>query len=241
MNIDWFKLIDNLLPRVLRQTLISSFIYVFTFPLREIHDEFIDWKNKMKIMISGTPQVCMLEKIVKDSLGVDIIISEGDGKPVDFIIQASFSDIDKERQLFALIDRYKLAGKRYEYKNTALSIESYWDEYVCEQQTAFISWGGYVCEEKYRPARYVYLLFDGQYVTAEVKEPFASDLNVRIYRYDYDPDTGGAINWYEVSFSFPKGFVGTLRKDFPYNFHVMTNVVLSKQEDKEYIYKYKIV
>lgn len=240
MNIDWSKLIGNMLPAMLRQTLISSFMSVFTTPLRGIHDEFGSWKDKMKIMISGTPQVCMLEKIIKDSLDIDIAISEGDGRPVDFIVQASFSDIDKERQLFALINRYKLAGKHYEYRNAALSIESRWCEYVCEQQTVFLTWREYLCEEKHRPERYVYVRFDGQNVTVELKEPFASDMKVKISRCDLDLDTGGAINRYEVNFSITKGFVGTLKKAFPYKHHVMTDVVLSKKEDKEYIYKYKL-
>lgn len=230
-----------MLPAMLRQTLISSFMSVFTSPLRGIHDEFSSWKDKMKIMISGTPQVCMLEKIIKDSLDIDIVISEGDGRPVDFIVQASFSDIDKERQLFALMNRYKLAGKHYEYRNTALSIKSLWCEYVCEQQTAFLTWREYLCEEKYRPERYVYIQFDGQNVTVELKEPFASDIKVKIYRFDHDPNTGGSMNWYEVNFSITKGFIGTLKKTFPYKYHIMTYVVLSKNEDEEYIYKYKIL
>lgn len=243
MNINCPKLIGYMLPTVLRQTLISSFMSVFTSPLRGIHDEFSNWKDKMKIMISGTPQVCMLEKIIKDSLDIDIVISEGDGRPVDFIIQTNFLDVDKERQLFALIDRYRLAGKRYEYKNTALTIQTTWGEYVCEQQTVFLEWTGYLCERKYRPERYIYFDFDGTNLTVEIKEPLASDMKIEIYRHDLGPvgdDVIGPINQYRETFNFVKGFVGSQRKYFPYLYHLMTYITLSPSEDKEYIYKSKI-
>lgn len=218
-----------------------AFCTVLIAPLQTLYNDFNQYRKRMKIKAGGSPQVCMLQKIVKDSLDIDLIISEGNGKPVDFIIHTSFTDVDKERQLFALIDRYKLAGKRYEYKNAALYIESHWDEYVCEQQTAFIAWREYLCEEKYRPVYYIRCLFDGQYVHVELEKPLASDMNIRIYRYDVDLQTGGTINWHEVIFKFKKGDSGIYQANFPYRYHVMTNIALSKTEDEEYIYKYDVI
>lgn len=87
----------------------------------------------MRVKASGTPQVCILKKLVFDELGIAIDIEEGDGKPVDFIIKTSFADTDKERQLFALLDKYKLAGKSYAYQNNSIVFECAWNRFVCEK------------------------------------------------------------------------------------------------------------
>lgn len=104
----------------------------------------------MRIMSGGSPQVCMLEKIIKDTLSIDAVIEEGDGKPADFIIKTAFTDIDKERQLFALIDRYKLAGKSYRYENQQVDYKGEWSNYVCERVLVPVvsRWSEYVCERR---------------------------------------------------------------------------------------------
>lgn len=55
--------------------------------------------KKMRTKVAGTPQVCMLQKIIRDELGLDVRIEEGNGKPIDFIIKTTFVDVDKERRL----------------------------------------------------------------------------------------------------------------------------------------------
>ena len=74
----------------------------------------------------------MLQKIIRDELGLDVRIEEGNGKPIDFIIKTTFVDVDKERRLFALLDRYKLAGKSYGYENAGIMITAQWTGFVCE-------------------------------------------------------------------------------------------------------------
>ena len=113
MEVQWDKFIIERLPVRLRTELMKAVCLAVTLPVVQIYNEFRIWKKRMDIKAGGSPQVCMLQKIVKDTLDIDLIISEGNGKPVDFIIHTSFTDVDKERQLFALLDRYKLAGKSY--------------------------------------------------------------------------------------------------------------------------------
>lgn len=100
----------------------------------------------MRIKVGGSPQVCMLKKTVYDELGIMVEIAEGDGKPVDFVIRTAFTDTDKERQLFALLDRYKLAGKSYAYENKEITFECVWSGYVCEDNPLDWEWTNYVCE-----------------------------------------------------------------------------------------------
>lgn len=229
---NWGRWIIERLPKRLRTVTLFTLCMVYTAFIRREHDEFLEWQKKMKIRMSGSPQVCMLKKVIYDELGINIEIEEGNGKPYDFIITTAFSDVDKERQLFALLDRYKLAGKSYGYANAEVLLNYEWGGYVCVAQTSFVTWGGFVCEIKNRPVYYFICHFDGQNISIELQEPLGSDMNVKIYRQDYDPVTGGTMNEYEITFNFRKGDTGVFTKYFPYTFHVMTNVTFSKNEDE---------
>lgn len=145
---DWNKWIIERLPRRLRVVGMFVLCVVLTSYIKQLHDEFIEWRRKLRIRMAGTPQVCQLKKIVHDELGLDIQIEEGNGKPIDFIIKTSFVDIDKERRLFALLDRYKLAGKSYGYENAEITLTATWSRFVCEriEVKPILTWGGFVCE-----------------------------------------------------------------------------------------------
>lgn len=145
MNVDWNKWVIEHLPFSMRTARMFTLISVLIFPICQLYNEFVTWRVKMRIKSGGTPQVCMLKKVVYDELGVNAEIKEGNGKPHDFIIQIAL-DMDKERQLFALLDRYKLAGKSYLYDNTDVSINLTWGAFVCEMADMSWAWGGFVCE-----------------------------------------------------------------------------------------------
>lgn len=131
---NWDKWIIERLPQALRTIGLHALLRVLLSPIYMLYDDFIVWKQRMHTLSGVTVQACMLKKIVRDELGIDMLITEGDGKPIDFIIETSFTDIDKERQLFALLDRYKLAGKSYAYQNAEIVFESTWTGYVCEKK-----------------------------------------------------------------------------------------------------------
>ncbi len=145
---DWRKWIIERLPERLRVTGMIAVCMVLTLPIRVLYEEFVAWQRKMRTQVAGTPQVCMLEKIIRDELGLDIRIEEGNGKPIDFIIKTDFVDMDKERRLFALLDRYKLAGKSYGYENAGIVITAQWTRFVCELAGMESEWTGFVCERK---------------------------------------------------------------------------------------------
>ena len=145
---DWRKWIIERLPERLRVTGMIAVCMVLTLPIRVLYEEFVAWQRKMRTKVAGTPQVCMLEKIIRDELGLDIRIEEGNGKPIDFIIKTDFVDMDKERRLFALLDRYKLAGKSYGYENAGIVITAQWTGFVCELAGMESEWTGFVCERK---------------------------------------------------------------------------------------------
>ena len=132
----WDKWIMEMLPVRLRTVRLFSLLKVLLSPVTALYEKFLSWRIRMRLKASGTPQACILKRLAFDELGIAIDIEEGDGKPVDFIIKTSFTDTDKERQLFALIDKYKLAGKSYAYSNKAITFDCEWSRYVCEVMTA---------------------------------------------------------------------------------------------------------
>lgn len=149
MDINWNKWAIENLPFRFRTKIMSAYCISLVSPVQVLYEEVDRWQAKMKTKAGGSPQVCMMQKVVKDTLGIDIVILEGDGKPTDFIIQTAFTDTDKERQLFALLDYYKLAGKSYSYENKQVACIANWTDYVCEKGEVTFNqqWSKYVCEK----------------------------------------------------------------------------------------------
>lgn len=175
---DWRRWIVERLPERLRVKGMMAVCMVLTVPIRVLHEEFVAWQRRMRTKVAGTPQVCVLQKIIKDELGLDVLIEEGDGKPTDFIIKTAFVDVDKERRLFALLDRYKLAGKSYGYENAEVKFSYEWSGYVCEQRTVFVQWGGFVCERKYRPTNHIKCNVTGSRITVTPEFAPTSELKI---------------------------------------------------------------
>lgn len=146
MNINWNRWIMELFPLKMRTVLIFAFSKVLNAHIITLYTEFTKWQKKMRVHAGATPQVCMIKKIVRDEMDIDIQIEEGNGKPVDFIIKTSFSSVDKERQLFAVLERYKLAGKNYGYENAEITLSGVWSQYSCEKGDISSEWKKYNCE-----------------------------------------------------------------------------------------------
>lgn len=231
---DWRRWIIERLPERLRVKGMMAVCMVLTVPIRVLHEEFVAWQRRMRTKVAGTPQVCVLQKIVKDELGLDVLIEEGDGKPTDFIIKTAFVDVDKERRLFALLDRYKLAGKSYGYENAEVNFSYEWSGYVCEQRTVFVQWGGFVCERKYRPTNHIKCKFAGNKVTATPEFAPTSDITVSFDCSVWDFDNG----WlhHSVSVVLPKNSTASVSKDWDYDISpdaASPNI----REDNNYIYE----
>lgn len=191
MNIQWEKWVVEKLPQRLRKPRIMALCMVLCLPVERLYSDFLKWKKQARIKAGGSPQVCMLQKIVKDSLDINLQILEGDGKPIDFIVKTEFIGMDKERQFFALIDRYKLAGKSYSYENAKVVYGMGWTGYVCEKgEAAFVSkWGRFVCEKNDRINTITvtyYWKYDASWgatiikrLTLKADSPVKSDLKIK--------------------------------------------------------------
>ena len=238
MNVIWDKWVMEQLPRVLRTNLMYIICMIFTGPVRQLYTDFIQWKKRMLIKAGGSPQVCMLQKIVKDSLDIDISIKEGNGKPIDFIIKTEFMDLDKERQLFALLDRYKLAGKSYGYENAGISITAQWTGFVCELASIDNEWSGFVCELKGKRDNLVTadVLGYGFDLKITAQYPVSGLLPIH---FKVGSETTERTVYYSStqenqSVTFPVDAVGG-------NTIVESSVRLGISEDDEYIYEFRLL
>lgn len=209
------------------------FCMVFTGPVRMLHTKFGLWKKSMLVKAGGSPQVCMLQKLIFDELGILVEIEEGNGKPVDFIIRTAFSNIDKERQLFALLDKYKLAGKSYGYENAEVKFSYEWSGYVCEQRTVFVQWGGFVCERKYRPENHIKCNVTGSRITVTPEFAPTSELIVTIEASYWE---GQDWMHHTVTVSVPKNSTTPVNGIWQYDTSPMT-ATIDINEDNNYIYK----
>lgn len=234
MEVQWDKFIIERLPVRLRTELMKAVCLAVTLPVVQIYNEFMVWKKRMDIKAGGSPQVCMLQKIVKDTLDIDLIISEGNGKPVDFIIHTSFTDVDKERQLFALLDRYKLAGKSYMYKNAEVEYSQQWSGFICERQTVVTQWRGYVCEIKNRPVNYAYCSYSNNRVYVRMQFAPESDLDIEF------SVSGMDENWEPFNYSeivrVPKRASGQMSTAWNHKV-APVNAFPTPEEDNTYLYK----
>ena len=86
----WDKLILDLLPIGMRNIRLFALLKVLTSPVLSLYASFVSWRNEMKLKVSGTPQVCILKRLIFDELGIIVEIEEGNGKPIDFIIKTDY-------------------------------------------------------------------------------------------------------------------------------------------------------
>ena len=229
----------------LRMPRMRAFSFVLCRPIEGMYAEFARWRKRMRAKAGGSPQVCMIKRTVLDELGIMIEILEGDGKPVDFIIQTAFTDTDKERQLFALLDRYKLAGKSYAYENREITFEYTWSKYVCEDNPLRFGWSKWVCElNKPAAVNTITITYYWQYdeswgakiikrmrVTAE--HPVQTDLDIRSDMYLLNQHQQGAL---KVTYTLKAGNSS----------HVMDTWVMDRHENErvspafDVVYEYKL-
>lgn len=247
---DWNKWIIERLPRRLRVVGMFALCVVLTSYIKQLHDEFVEWRRRLRIRMAGTPQVCQLKKIVHDEIGLDIQIEEGNGKPIDFIIKTSFVDIDKERRLFALLDRYKLAGKSYGYENAEIALTAiwsrfvcekmdlhvYWSRFACEQFNVSLQWTGWTCEKVFKKdVNRIYCWHASNSVFARAEFAPTSEIRVTFEYSGYDMDTGAILHKQTVI--IPKGVTTTQSALWAWPSELPFVAHLNINEDETYQYK----
>ena len=144
--IDFNRFILTYLPHSLRRVTIYSILQVLIAPVQRLYNLFLSFRQEQIIKQSGTSQTIMLKKMVHDQLDLDIEIEEDTGLSNDFIVKVVSQQLDKERQLVALINKYKQAGKSFTLNNAAVVFTQTWGNFVCEIAELNYNWGDFICE-----------------------------------------------------------------------------------------------
>lgn len=223
--IKWNKWILELLPIGKRTLVVYALCAVLVSPIVRLYGEFVDWRTRMRVKSGGTPCVCMLRRIIKEELGIDVLIEEGNGKSTDFIIRTSFVNTDVERKLFALLDKYKLAGKSFGYKNSEILYDSRWIAYLCEKTRSNVV-----------TVTFYYYEYGMDLMTIESELAVESDLNLHVV-FIYQSDNGEG--------QLGSDFILEAGKSYfeidTWNFKGFKEVRLSPESDVKYDYVLKII
>lgn len=217
------------LPFSLRVNRLYVFCLLLTLPVRRLHASFAEWSKKMRAKAGASAQVCMLKKIIYDEIGVNIEIEEGDGKPYDFIVKTSLVYTDKEQQMFALLERYKMAGKSYKYVNSEIDFVYQWENYVCEQCEFSVEWTDYICEQKQKTEIVILIhpYYSADYLKIDVKPLTPLPVDVRIVAIAF----GGKVDYIDLW----AGMTGIWTVASMYKFE-LSMLGLYKSEDYDYKY-----
>lgn len=230
MDINWRRWLLERLPFTLKINNLFVFCLLFTQPVRMLYDTFTSWKKKMRNRAGASPQVCMLKKVVYDELEVNIEIEEMNGKPFDFIVKASQTNTDKDKQILALLNRYKVAGKTYQYINEEVSFSSQWTDYVCEQCEFSTNWTNQICEQISKTDIYINIraYYSNDYLYAEIypSQPLSRIITITFGGYAGD----------SFSVWFPTGTTSKQTYKSPLGFE-LSSAKLNPSEDINYKYR----
>ena len=163
MNIDFTKLITLLLPTFMR-TGLTALISTIASQFTSLYADFQLWQMDIRLQAAMTCQVMYLETILNYKLLGSFIrtiyITDGDGVIVDFVVNVPNGlDIDNYRMI-ALIEKYKMCGKRYTIGQSAYTYTVNWSTFYCELADLefVVQWTNPVCElELVVPQYYTYM------------------------------------------------------------------------------------
>lgn len=197
--LDFFKLIELLLPHSMRKSTIMSLLQVLI--AKQMQPLFADYhifRQKTKFEASVTPQACFLEYAIERLFDVNCSISELDGYPTDFLVS-----IDRSTDLNAIrafLDKHKLAGRSYVFELGDTIFTAKWSSYVDEDivEVFTATWSEFVNEDDGIVTISSFISqFDSEnnkvYVYFSSNKAVASDILCNIivkYNTDYEAGTG---------------------------------------------------
>ena len=130
MNIDYYKLVQLLLPVSLRKPVLVEFIRSLIWQVPALNSRFVLWAGNARYKANLNASVMALERLIQQEFDVPATIEELDGKPTDFLVNVSGS-VDEVR-LKALIGQYKLAGRSYTFRVGSAVYSCEFTNYACE-------------------------------------------------------------------------------------------------------------
>lgn len=148
MRIDLYKYIHNWLPLSMRHETVIEFLRALCSRLPKAHNDFELYAQKAKYKAKANASVISLEHHIAREFDVKTKITELDGKPTDFLV--SIDGYVDEYELSAFIDRWKLAGKSYVFRQGEVKLSASWIDHVCEdiREVWVAKFVDHVCEKE---------------------------------------------------------------------------------------------
>jgi hypothetical protein len=136
MKIDFNKLIVLLLPTFLRQTVLAYFIEACIKPAKVLYNDLVSWAEEKRLELATNYQICYLEAYLNykllGSFDRKIVIVNSDGITTDFSVVVPTTVTVDTYRLKAIVDKYKLIGKRYEVVGGTVSYQYEWQSFYPE-------------------------------------------------------------------------------------------------------------
>ena len=151
MMIDFLKLLQLLTPQPIREAKYALH-YAVSNVFVSLYTAWKAWQRDMQLQAVTTCQVMYLETMLNYRLLGEftrsIYITDGDVVTADFVINVPVGTNVDYKRLYALVDKYRLYGKRFTVGQDAYTYQFEWTGMVCEinTQTYQFEWTGMVCE-----------------------------------------------------------------------------------------------
>ena len=134
-GINWILFVEERLLSPLRKAKIRAFVHAPLSPLKTVHTDFLIFKSNAELELIITPQVRVLRHwlnqlfdsterrfVIEDYTASDAVYLPEfmpffmTGRNFDFVVKAPCETRDQKAAIKAFLDKYKLAGKRYELR-----------------------------------------------------------------------------------------------------------------------------
>jgi hypothetical protein len=136
MKIDFSKLVVLLLPTFLRQTVLAYFVETCIKPAKVLYNDLVSWAEEKRLELATNCQICYLEAYLNykllGSFDRQIVIVNSDGITTDFSVVVPTTVAVDSYRLKAIVDKYKLIGKRYEVVGGTVSFQYEWENFYPE-------------------------------------------------------------------------------------------------------------
>ena len=130
MQINLIQLIRDNLLTFARDIRIVEFIRILTTQAEKAFNDFNNQVSDWMYKLNANASVISLTHHIKRELDVDVLITELDGKPIDFLVSVhGFAD---EKKISQIIDTYGLASRSYVFENGEPLYYSSFINHACE-------------------------------------------------------------------------------------------------------------
>lgn len=149
MIIDWRKFVVRLIPSMVRKSILLAVIDTLIKQIDSNYTILKSKNDKALLYASCTPQVVWLQYLLRQELNYNsIVIAEGDGLPVDFVVYTNLNDVDR---LKSLLNRFKMTGRSYLINSENIAYSIRWVDAICEKTAIIntvIQWDNTICAQE---------------------------------------------------------------------------------------------